>query len=262
MAVSNLSRVYADADPAWLGDAARDVFQNLGRNLTDSVALLDPTEAPGRTLDVTAEAREVLTRALAEGRGVVYVTCHLGPWERMAALLAERGFPITTVARESYDRRFHGLLYERLRNSRYIEVIYRGNVGAPFAIVRALRRGRVVGFLMDLPGRIPSRPVALLGQPSRVAVGPARIALRTGSPVVVGTPGPGTDGKLEVRISRLYTDDLAPDELGESLLTERMADALSDRIRSLPSHWPWMHPSFADSPRDLGHSPNHSRLIH
>jgi KDO2-lipid IV(A) lauroyltransferase len=262
MALSNLSRVYADADGAWLAEATRDVFRTLGALLTDGVALLDPTEAPGRTLGATPEARAVLTQALEEGRGVVYVTCHLGPWERMAALLAEGGFPITAVARESYDPRFHALLYERIRNARNVDVIYRGSIGASFSIVRALRRGRVVGFLMDLPGRIASRPVSLLGQPSHVPVGPARIALRTGSPVVVGTPSPGPDGQLTVRISRLRTDDLAPGEPGEALLTERMADALSDRIRALRSHWPWMHPSFSGLRRDKGDSPNHSRLIH
>ena len=65
--------------------------------------LLDPEEPPGRTLLVPQTSRDELSRALAEGRGVVYVTCHLGPWERMAALLADLGFPITTMARESYD---------------------------------------------------------------------------------------------------------------------------------------------------------------
>ena len=111
-------------------------------------------------------------------------------------------------------------------------------------MMRALRRRRVLGFLMDLPGRIPTLPVVLLGQPSRLPIGPARIALRTGSPVVVGTPAPGENGSLEVRISRLPTDDLAAGSEDEARLTQRIADALSERIRSLPMHWPWMHRSF------------------
>jgi Kdo2-lipid IVA lauroyltransferase/acyltransferase len=222
---------------------ARDVFRRLGQNLTDTVALLDPTEAPNRTLGITPGARAALESALAEGRGVVYATCHLGPWERMAALLAELGYPITTVARESYDPRFHGLLYEKLRTSRNVDVIYRGDARAPFAIVRALRRGRVVGFLVDLPGRVTTRPVRWLGRSSRVALGPARLALRTGSPIVVGTPAPAENG-LIVRIERLPTGDLAPGEAGEATLCQRIADALSERILDLPAHWPWMHPSF------------------
>jgi KDO2-lipid IV(A) lauroyltransferase len=114
-------------------------------------------------------------------------------------------------------------------------------------MMRALRRGRVLGFLVDLPGRVPTRPALLLGQASRLPVGPARVALRARSPVVVGTPAPGPKGSLVVRISRLPTSDLGLGEEAEAELTQRIADALSDRIRALPSHWPWMHPSFDGS---------------
>jgi KDO2-lipid IV(A) lauroyltransferase len=227
------------------------IFRCLGRNLTDTVALLDPTEEPSRTLGIPMESRRVLADALSEGRGVVYATCHLGPWERMAALLADLGFPITTLARESYDPRFHELVYEKLRTRRNVEVIYRGEPRAPLAIVRALRRGRVLGFLVDLPSRREPasrvlQNVRWLGCPSRIARGPARLALRTGTPLVVGTPAPSARG-LEVRITRLPTCDLAAGDAGETELCQRIADELSVRIRALPAHWPWMHPSFHEA---------------
>jgi lauroyl/myristoyl acyltransferase len=83
-----------------------------------------------------------------------------------------------------------------------------------------------------------------LGRRARVAVGPARLALRTGAPVVVGTPAPNDDAGIQVRVARLPTSDLAPNEAGVAELCQRVADALSDRIGALPTHWPWMHPSF------------------
>jgi KDO2-lipid IV(A) lauroyltransferase len=235
-----------DLDDAHRRRFARDVFRTLGRNLTDTLALLDPCEDPARTLDVSASSERVLGAALSHGRGVIYATGHIGPWERMAALLAKRGFPITTVARESYDPRFHALVYDKLRARRDVHVIYRGDPGAPVAIVRALRRGRVLGLLMDMPGRIATRDVSWLGLPSRVPIGAARLALRLRTPVVVGTPVPGANG-LEIRISALETEDLAAGEQGEAELSQRIADALSERIRLLPAHWPWMHPSFVAS---------------
>ena len=263
-----------------LGDGARRaltraIFRTLGRNLTDTIALLDPTESPDRTLAITTESRQALDGALGEGRGVVYATCHLGPWERMAALLAKLGYPITTVARESYDPRFHGLLYERLRTSRNVEAIYRAEPSAPFAIVKALKRGRIVGFLVDLPSRIaaraddgrkaPFQSVEWLGYPSHMARGPARLALRTGSPIVVGTPAPATpgDARLCVRIARLPGSDLPVGPAGEAALCQRIADALSERIRALEAHWPWMHPSFVRaSAVDPERSARHFRLVH
>jgi KDO2-lipid IV(A) lauroyltransferase len=286
----NVARVRPELGPAQRDAFVRATFRALGRNLTDTVALLDPTEAPDRTLGITRESRDVLDAALAEGRGVVYATCHLGPWERMAALLAGLGYPITTLARESYDERFQALIYERLRTERNIETIHRGAPTAPVAIVRALRRGRVLGFLVDLAGRAArTQPVTWLGQPSRVVLGPARLALRTGAPIVVGTPG-GSAGEVRppkrasagedrppkrasnglfVRITRLSTADLPEGDEGEAALCQRIADALSERIFALPEQWPWMHPSFAIAERperpgfsaDSGRSAGHFRLV-
>jgi len=240
----NLGLVYPVLEAKERRVLAHRVFRCLGRTLTDTVALLDAREPEARTLRVPGASAKVLTDALAERRGVIYVTAHLGPWERMASLLAREGFPITTLARESYDPRFHHLVYDRLRGRRRVEVIYRGSAGAPVALVRALRAGRVLGFLMDLPGRLPTRPISLLGQPSKAPMGPARLALRLGSPVVIGSPMPAADGFTEVHIARLSTANLVAGEQGEAALTQRMADALSDRIRAWPAAWPWMHPSF------------------
>jgi Kdo2-lipid IVA lauroyltransferase/acyltransferase len=243
----NLHRAYPAVGDAETALIASLVFQSLGEDLLDTLALLDPRESPARTLALPEYSRAALSGALAPGRGVVYVTGHLGPWERMAALLASADFPITTVARESYDPRFHPLVYERLRNVRNVDAIYRGQPGAAFAIVRALKKGRVLGFPMDLPGRVPSLPVRLLGQPSRLPRGPARIALRTRAPLVLGTPAPSEccAARLEIKIERIASEDLFASENGEQLLTQRIADGLTERIEALPTHWPWMHPSFA-----------------
>jgi lauroyl/myristoyl acyltransferase len=62
----------------------------------------------------------------------------------------------------------------------------------------------------------------------------------------VGTPAPGTGGaaRLQIRIEPLQAGDLPAADAGERILTQRIADALTDRIEALAMHWPWMHPSF------------------
>lgn len=246
--IENLSLAYPALSLVERRAMAHRIFRYLGQSLTDAVSLLDAREPAGRTLALPPESAAALACALERRRGVIFVTAHLGPWERMAGLLAERGFPITTVARESYDRRFHPLVYDRLRTARSIEVIYRGAPGMPAALVRALRRGRVLGFFLDMPGRVPTRPVVLLGQASRAPVGPARLALRLRTPIVIGTPAPGPGNVPEIHIAPLFAEDLSPGEAGEAELTQRMVDALSHRIRAWPAAWPWMHPSFGGAP--------------
>ncbi len=227
---------------AGLGEPApqrrvRAAFLAAGDVLADTLALLDPREPAGRTMAMNAASRAVLRDALAEGRGVVYVAAHLGPWERMAALLVAEGFPVATVARESYDPRFTAL-YERLRAPRGVRSIYRGRPGAATAIVRELRAGRAVGFLIDLPSRVRSIPAPLFGVTARLPVGAARIALARGAAVVVGTPAPaGPDGRLQLLIERVPANDLTPGPRGDATLTARLARALEAQIAARPEAW-------------------------
>jgi KDO2-lipid IV(A) lauroyltransferase len=215
----------------------RAVFFAAGDVLADTLALLDRRERAGRAMEMDAESHAVFRAALAEGRGVVYIAAHLGPWERMAALLVEEGFPVATVARESYDPRFTAL-YEQLRAPRGVRSIYRGRPGAATAIVRELRAGRAVGFLIDLPSRVRSIDAPLFGVEQSVPVGAARIALARGAAVVVGTPMSARDGgRRGLLVERIVTADLAPGFAGETMLTRRLARALEARIAARPEAW-------------------------
>lgn len=186
---------------------------------------------PQPLLTLPDASRHALESALSAGRGVVYATAHLGPWEAMGPLLVAEGFPIVTVVRESYDPRFDAL-YRALRDDRGVGTIARGAPGAPKAILRALRDNKVVGFPMDLVGRgVRTVDVPWFGAPTPTPIGPAEIALRTGARVVVGTPGPG--GALVIR-------EIATDGLSSETLTAALAAELAARIRAMPESFPWI----------------------
>lgn len=230
------ARLGAGLGRAASGRLVRRAFVTAGAHLADSVALLDPREPAGRGLCFEAEDQAVFADALAEGHGVVYVTAHLGPWERMATVLAAAGFPVATVARESYDPRLTAI-YERIRAPRGVRSIYRGRPGAAVAIVRELARGRAVGFLVDLPGRVASIREELFGVESPVALGPARIALARGAAVVVGAPAPHGGGGAAIRLRRIPTSDLTAGPEGERALVARLARELERRIEAWPTAW-------------------------
>lgn len=214
---------------------ATEVFEALGRDLADVVRLLDHAEAADATMGLGLESEALIRQALGEGRGVVFVTAHLGPIERMAAVVAERGYPVVTLARESYDPRFTAL-YEQLRQPRGVRTIYRGQAGADVRMVRALRAGSLVGFPMDLAGRgMATVACDFLGERTALPLGPARIAQRTGAVLLAGTPQGRGNGAVEVTVERL---DAGGSEAG---LVERIAGVLERRILAWPAHWPWMH---------------------
>ena len=238
-ALKNVARVFPELDPGARRALVRRCYVTLGEALGETVALLGTAAPP--PLPVSPEAWTVLARAREEGRGVVFASAHLGPWERVAASLVAAGIPLVALARESYDPRFSHLL-ARLRSAHGVRIVWRGDAGAAARILRTLRAGDVLGVPMDLGSRVPCCDVPFLGHVAPTPIGPARIALRARAPVVVGTAAPGGGaGRLVVTATRIDTGDLAPDEAGAHELTSRINAELSRRILALPYAWVWMH---------------------
>lgn len=216
---------------------ARRAFVSAGENLARSLLL---RRQQTRALDwvlVDEHARATLDAALAEGRGAVFVSAHLGAFELLPAAIAELGYQPAVVVRESYDPALDAVV-DAHRLARGVQVIHRGRSGAAARIVRALRAGKLVGFLPDLGGRMRSQPAELLGRTVDLPLGALRIAQRAGSPLLVGTLAPGA---LEGPRAR-YALHVERMPAADPPLTRRVTDALSRAILALPEQWLWMAP--------------------
>ena len=240
-ALGNLARALPGTCPGERARLARRACVALGGHLADAVASLAPG-SPLARLPFAAADRETLARAQREGRGVLFVSAHLGPWERVAATLVDAGVPLTVVARESYDPRLTAL-YDRLRGARGVRSIYRGAPGSGLAMLRVLRGGGVLAVPMDLRSRVPSIDVPFLGSDAPTPRGPAQLALRARAAVVVGTAAPGEAGPI-LTATRLDVP-LGHDAHDVRALTIAINAELSRRILALPEQWPWMHPRWA-----------------
>jgi KDO2-lipid IV(A) lauroyltransferase len=255
LAGENVARAFPALPARETSRRVRRAFVELGRLLGDTLALLRADERPSRTLAFDEPARGVLAAALAEARdagsGVILVTAHLGPWERLAAVLVEAGFPLTTPVRTSYDPRLEATLHARLRGQHGVRAVDRDAKSTPYALLRALKRGEVVGFLIDLQTRVASVRVPFLGVPAWTPSAPARLALRTGAPVVVAI---ATRAGVTVRLVRAASEPRQRASDGEvEALTTTLNDVLSEAIRAEPERWIWMHDRFGER-RALGGS--------
>lgn len=230
LAIENARRAFGDAE------VARRAYVELGALLGDTLLLLRPSEPAG--LSFVPGARAVLEAARAEGRGVVLITAHLGPWERLAAALVAEGFPLTTPVRPSYDPRLEALLHAPLRRSRGVHAIDRDAPSTPRALLRALRANEVAGFLVDLNTRVASIAVPFFGAPAWTPSGPARLALRTGAPVVAAF---ATRAGISVVQLRAASSPARATDDAVHALTTAMTSAVEQAIRAEPDRWIWMH---------------------
>jgi KDO2-lipid IV(A) lauroyltransferase len=251
LAVENASSILPRAAAVAVAPSS---FERAGENLATCALLRRKSMRALDWVAVPQGAHETLVRALGEGRGAVFVSAHLGPFELLAAAISELGFMPAIVVRESYDARLDAWI-DAHRRARGIQVIHRGAPGAAMRIVRALRAGRPVGFLPDLGGRVRTIPAEFLGRRLGFPVGPQQIAKRLGSPIVVGALRPLGKGPIPTFRKFALSIERVESAGDLSAVTQRVARALECAILGAPEDFLWMaSPSASHGARSIAAS--------
>ena len=239
VAMSQLQHAFPDRDEAWRRDVARRSYAHLGSEAIAMVrmARLRPEDVVRRT---ELRGFESVEAAIAEGRGVVAVTGHLGNWEIGGAAVAARGFPVDVVVARQRNRLFDARL-TRSREELGLTIIPRAK--APRGVLSSLRRGRVVGILGDQDARRAGVFVDFFGRPASTARGPAVLSIRADALLVLAValresgPRPRYVVHFEpVTVSR--TGELDHDVRA---LTQAYTARLEDFIRDRPEQYFWLH---------------------
>ena len=147
IALANLNLVYGETySDEGLGSIARAAFRNLGRVCYDFARMRKQTRE-GLSELVTIKGKHHLDQELARGKGVIGLTGHIGNWELMGAYFALNGYPLNVLATRMNNAPVNRELLD-LRRSAGLKVLERS--GELMGAVRALRRGEMLGVLVDL----------------------------------------------------------------------------------------------------------------
>ena len=241
IAEENLARAFPEQHSTdEVGRLALAVFENLGRTVVD-LARSDRL-VRGRIRDFTRiEGVDRILEARRRGKGVLFISAHLGPWELLPLVHTEHiGRPLHVVARPLDNPRLDDLL-TAMRERGGNQVIRKRD--AVQAILQVLRGGEAVAILIDQ--HISEREgvvVPFFGQPASTASAPALIAMRSGAAVFPVGILREARGKYRVRIAEEVpvrrSGDLKAD-LVEN--TARFTAAIEALIRERPDHWFWVH---------------------
>ncbi|MCI0573426.1 MAG: lipid A biosynthesis acyltransferase [Myxococcaceae bacterium] len=226
---------------------ARASFRHLGRMALELACVKRVDARQEALVALPAEDRAVLEAAFARGRGVVFVTGHVGSWELLGRCLARAGFPIRAIGKETSDPRLTRLL-ERFRAEGGVRTIWRGQPGAAVAILRALRSNELLGLLIDQDTRVQSVFVPFFGRPAATPRAAADLALRTGAAVVVGFCTRQVDGTYRVSVREVARPEGLEAEDAAVALTASLTQHIEDAIRRDPVQWVWMHQRWKTRP--------------
>lgn len=181
------------------------------------------------------EGYEHYREAKAAGRGVIFVTGHLGNWELSAFAHALMSEPLNVVVRP-LDNPFLDRLLEQRRQLSGNRIIPKSGAAAP--ILAALRRNEAVGILVDQNTSADEGVfVKFFGVLACSTPAPARLAARTGAAVI---PGFALWVQEKQRyVLRFYPPiALSGDPLAD---TQAIQSQIERVIREYPDQWLWIH---------------------
>ncbi|WP_005036002.1 lysophospholipid acyltransferase family protein [Holophaga foetida] len=191
-----LSHRFGHARPV---DAWR-LSRELARVLVDRAAV--GILGPG-ALETAFSGRETLNGILAEGKGLILVTAHVGAWQLGMANLKIVEAPVTVVMHRNpgdVDRQY----FEHGEGPAPFRVLDPDTfLGGSLEMLQILQRGEVLCVMGDrvLGDTSPTVEADFLGAPVELPYGPFKLASLTGAPIVVAFPYKPGMNRYELRVA-------------------------------------------------------------
>lgn len=231
-----LRSAFPEKDDAWIRRTARAAYAHLGREALEVIRLgrMSQQAVLDRT---TITGLDEFRAALAEGKGLVLVTGHVGNHEIGAAALAARGIALDAVIQRQGNPLFDKAL-NTARQRLGLGIIDRFE--ATRQVIRSLRNGRAVGFASDQNAGKTGVFVPFFGRLASTHRGAALFAIKTGAPLFLGTAIRRGNG-YDVRLERVDADRTGELEDAIYRLTAAFTARLEAVVRTAPEQYLWLH---------------------
>lgn len=240
----NLARV---VPPDILERTVDEAFRSYARYWVETLRIPKPgTEEIRRR--TTAEGLEGLAQLLDAGRGVLFVTPHVGSYDVAGAWLASHGWRVIAIAEELEPPALFDL-FASLRRSVGVEVYPLGKGSSARALLTGLREGAAVGLVADRDISGSGVMVEFFGEKTMLPTGPAILALRTGAPIAVAALYQRPAGRYHAVVcDPIEVEPGRADPEKVLQLTTQVTRRMEDLIRREPGQWHLFQPNWPSDP--------------
>src|SRR5712692_1639429 len=244
----NLRLAFPEWDEARRRDVIRGMLRNLGWMAAEFARFPKYTRENIEEV-VILDGHENFLNGQRCGKGVLYLTGHIGGWELSSFAHALYGFPLHYMARPLDNARVDALVnrYRCLSGNR---PIFKNDSAR--ALLKILKESGTVGILAD-QNTMPEEGafVDFFGKAACTTTGIARMALHTDAAVVPGYAiWDESIGKyrlpFEPAVELVRTSDPERDIF---VNTQKFAKVIEEIIRKYPEQWVWVHARWKTRPK-------------
>ena len=190
---------------------------------------------------IILDGHENFLAGQSRGRGVIYLTGHIGAWELSSFAHALYGFPLQYMARPLDNKRLDEMV-NRYRGLSGNKPIFKNESAR--VLLRILKDAGTVGILAD-QNTMPEEAIFVdfFGTPASTTSGIARVALHTDAAVVPGYAYWDENLRkyrlrFEPPVELVRTGD---DERDIRENTQRFTKIIEQIVREHPEQWVWIH---------------------
>lgn len=246
----NLDIAFPQESEEWKLNILKKSFKQIGIHAVELSRLhrISKEEIAKRVQYEEGYGLDHYLQARNQGKGVIFLTAHVGSWELLPLAHAVLGHPLSFIVRP-LDNPYLDRWIKQNRDQFGNQSI--SKFGSVRRLLKILHEQQDIGILIDQ--NVQEKDgifVPFFGKPASTTFTAAALALKTGSPVVAGFLLPAAEkGRYLIRFyPPLNTVKCGNKEKDLIQNTTRYLEHLEDVLRSYPHCWLWGHRRFRTQP--------------
>jgi KDO2-lipid IV(A) lauroyltransferase len=244
IARTNLAAAFPEKPSAERDTIRMAMWDNLGRVVAEYPHLEKFLVGPGERIQFIDNAQS--RNALADGKGLMFLSAHLANWEMMLIVGEQLNFNGAAVVRPPNNPHVsRWIAKQRGLNGPKLQL---GKHSGMRRMFTQLRGGKSLYMLVDQK-LDEGLAIPFFGRDAMTTPAPAALALKLGSRIVIASNRRINGSHFEVTVNPLPEFTSSGDEAQDiKALTEAITTQLEEIIRHDPSQWLWIHRRWGKGP--------------